>query len=95
MSETTQTSEHESDSVTGLSRRSIFRAGGAGERAGRTGDAGGRGPARGARRPFPPDNILQEPKNSVTPAASIFAVAQTAEQLATTFYRHGSSTPRS
>ena len=88
MSETTQPDAAAGDGDAGLSRRSMFRAGGAVTGLAALAMLAGEAlPASAA--PIGPDSILQEPKNSITPAATIFAVAQTAEQLATTFYRHG------
>jgi hypothetical protein len=70
----------------GLSRRTVFRAGGiAGGLAALAALTGESLTADAATA----DNILQEPTGGITSPANIFVVAQTAEQLATTFYRHG------
>lgn len=70
----------------GPSRRSVFRAGGvAGGLAALVALTGEALPAGAATA----SGILQEPAGPLTSPANIFVVAQTAEQLATTFYRNG------
>ncbi len=72
----------------GVSRRSLFRVGGAVTGLATLAALAGEALPAGAAT-VTGDSILSEPANSITPAATIFKVAQTAEQLATTFYRHG------